>query len=212
MSKAIYEGDFIFFDPSPLVRKGLQTLIDPAYTRTFNFQHLKEIGVALDSNEKQTVIMELYSYSENLYDVIQFILTARVFWPETAFVIFTDITHPGILAILAMEPHLSLVSKRDALDCLPSAITAARDMQGYHSPSIQSQLPFGEPIQPLSHSEWRILALMTSGADPQRIAQVTQRSYKTVSTHKLNIMRKLQLNQADFMRLILVFRTRYHSL
>jgi len=206
MNKATYEGDFIFFDPSPWVRKGLQTLIDPEHTRTCSFQHLKEIEIALGDNEKQTVIMELYSHSENLYDVIQFVLTSRVFWPDAAFVIFTDITHTGILAILAMEPHLSLMSKRDDLDCLSTAI----DIQGYRSPSIQSLL--GQPIQSLSHSEWRILALMISGADPQRIANVTQRSYKTVSTHKLNIMRKLQLNQADFMRLILVFRTRYYPL
>lgn len=210
MNKAVYEGDFIFFDPSPWVRKGLQTLIDPAYARACSFQHLKEIAGALNNNQKQTVIMELYGYSENLYDVMQFILTARAFWPGAALVIFTDITHPGIFAILAMEPHLSLVSKRDALDCLPAAITAARGMQGYRSPSIQLQL--GEPIQPLSYSEWRILALIVSGADPKSIAQVTQLSYKTVSTHKLNIMRKLRLNQADFMRLILVFRTCYHPL
>lgn len=210
MQKEIYEGNFIFFDPSPWVRNGLQTLIDPEHVCACSFQHLKEIEIALGDNEKQTVIMELYSHSENLYDVIQFILTSKLFWPNASFVIFTNITHPGILAILEAEPNLSLVSKRDDLDCLFKAVMAVRERQSYRSPSIQSLL--GQPIQPLSHSEWRILALMISGADPQRIADVTQRSYKTVSTHKLNIMRKLQLSQAEFMRLILAFRTRYPSL
>ncbi|AHG22944.1 LuxR family transcriptional regulator [Chania multitudinisentens RB-25] len=206
MKKALIEGDFIFFEPYPWVREGLQALVDPAYTQTCHFQHLKEIKIALNNKEKQTVIMELYNHSESLYDVIQFILTAKVFWPRADFVIFTDITNPGILAILAAESHLSLVSKRDDLNCLCSAITTAC----YRSPSVQRLLV--QPVQQLSHSEWRILALMIGGATPQRIANVIQRSYKTVSTHKLNIMRKLQLNQTDFMHFILAFRTCYNPL
>ncbi|MOA58241.1 Bacterial regulatory protein, luxR family [compost metagenome] len=51
--------------------------------------------------------------------------------------------------------------------------------------------------------------MMITDSDPRRIARVTHRSYKTVSTHKLNIMRKLGLNQAGFMRLILAFRIQH---
>ncbi|MDK5911761.1 LuxR C-terminal-related transcriptional regulator [Serratia nevei] len=52
---------------------------------------------------------------------------------------------------------------------------------------------------------------MVAGVSPGSIANVTRRSYKTISSHKLNIMRKLGLNQAGFMRLILSLRTRYPS-
>ncbi|MFC0229355.1 helix-turn-helix transcriptional regulator [Serratia aquatilis] len=207
MNRKIGKGTFIFYEPHPWVRKGLQALIDPVHTCSNSFERLKEIEMALNDNGKQTVIMELYNHSENLYDVIQFVLTVRIFWADAAIVIFTDVTNPSILAILAAHPHLSLISKRDKLDCLLNAIEAANLKLIYRSPEIERIQ--GQLIQPLSQSEWRILAFMTGGANSQRIANATQRSYKTVSTHKLNVMRKLKLNQADFMRLVLVFRTRY---
>ncbi|MFT2790768.1 LuxR C-terminal-related transcriptional regulator [Serratia sp. T13T92] len=66
-----------------------------------------------------------------------------------------------------------------------------------------------QELRPLSGCEWRILGLMVAGANAQHAAQVIGRSYKTVCTHKLNIMRKLGLNQVGFMQLLLAFRTRY---
>jgi DNA-binding NarL/FixJ family response regulator len=63
--------------------------------------------------------------------------------------------------------------------------------------------------RPLSGCEWRVLGLMVAGANAQHAAQVIGRSYKTVCTHKLNIMRKLGLNPVGFMQLLLAFRTRY---
>ncbi|CAI1731763.1 two component system sensor kinase SsrB [Serratia proteamaculans] len=161
----------------------------------------------LKENEKQILIMELYNESENLYDVLRFILTINDFWPKTPLIIFTEITNASILAMLAAEAHLSLVAKEDPLDCLFEAFTAADTGVGYRSPGIQTALT--QPVEPLSRSEWRILAMMISDTNPQRIARVTHRSYKTVSTHKLNIMRKLGLNQAGFMRLILAFRLQH---
>ncbi len=207
--RSLYEETFIFFEPHPLVKKGLQALIDPLNQRTCNSHSLKEIVSILNTEGKQTVIMELYHHEEDLYEVVQFVLAAKRYWPKASFVIFTDITNPSILALLASEPHLSLVSKRDDLEYLLAAVSATRYALSYRSPVMQQILQ--QQVQPLSHSEWRILRLMIGGADAQHIACATQRSYKTVCTHKLNIMRKLGVNSVGFMLLVLAFRTRYWS-
>ncbi|WP_261410986.1 helix-turn-helix transcriptional regulator [Serratia quinivorans] len=207
MTNTPFREAILFFEPNPWVRKGLRALIEPK-PMCYQFAHsVRGIDTMLKENDKQILIMELYNESENLYDVLRFILTINDFWPKTPLIIFTEVTNASILAMLAAEVHLSLVAKDDPLDCLFEAIVAANSGEEYRSPGIQTALT--QPVEPLSRSEWRILAMMITDTNPQRIARVTHRSYKTVSSHKLNIMRKLGLNQAGFMRLILAFRLQH---
>ncbi|CAI0775243.1 helix-turn-helix transcriptional regulator [Serratia grimesii] len=204
MTNTTFREAILFFEPNPWVRKGLRALIDPEPI-DYQFVHsTRGIDAELKENEKQILIMELYNESESLYDVLRYILTINDIWPNTSLIIFTSVTNASILTILSTHVHLSLVAKEDSLDCLFDAIAATDTGAGYRSPSIKAVLH--PSVESLSRSEWRILAMMIAGANPQRIASLTHRSYKTVSTHKLNIMRKLGLNQAGFMYLILAFR------
>lgn len=207
MTNTLCREAILFFEPNPWVRKGLQELIEPKPMDDQFVHSIRGIEAMLRANEKQILIMELYNENDNLYDVLSFILTINEFWPKTPLVIFTEVTNASILTILATETDLSLVAKDDPLDCLFEAVTAANTGVEYRSPGIQAALT--QSVEPLSRSEWRILAMMITDTNPQRIARITQRSYKTVSTHKLNIMRKLGLNQAGFMRLILAFRSQH---
>ncbi|NTX77850.1 response regulator transcription factor [Serratia proteamaculans] len=207
MMNTPFRESILFFEPNPWVRKGLRALIESKPVHYQFAYNLRGIDAALKENERQILIMELYNESENLYDVLRFILTINDFWPKTPLIVFTDVTNASILAMLAAEVHLSLVAKDDPLDCLFAAVVAADTGVEYRSPGIQTVLT--RPVESLSRSEWRILAMMITDTNPQRIARVTHRSYKTVSSHKLNIMRKLGLNQAGFMRLILAFRLQH---
>lgn len=170
---------------------------------------LRELEEALKEGKPRVLIMELYHQREYLYDVLRFILTAKNVWPEIPLVIFTAVEHPGILALLATDVRIAIVAKEEPLHCLSDAIAAAGKFSGYRSPHIRARLVHSAAT--LSGTEWRVLAMMVAGASPRSIANVTRRSYKTISSHKLNIMRKLGLNQAGFMRLILTLRTRYPS-
>jgi DNA-binding NarL/FixJ family response regulator len=207
---SFYNDTYILFDPHPLVNIGLQALIGPQNKTIKPLNRLKEIVLSLNDNEQQTVIMELYHHTEELYQVVRFVLTAGKLWPKASLVVFTDIINPDILSLLAAQKHLSLVAKRDNVNYLLAAISAAHPSASFRSPVIRQLLLQGQ--RTLSGCEWRILGLMVSGASAQHAAQVIGRSYKTVCTHKLNIMRKLGLNQVGFMQLVLVFRTRYCSL
>lgn len=203
--KSFYNDTFILFDPHPLVSIGLQALINPASQRVSHLSSLADISLLLNENERQTVIMELYHHNEDIYSVVRFLLTAGKIWPKASLVVLTDLTNPEILSLLAAQKHLSLVAKCDDINYLLAAISAAHPTSSYRSPTMRKLLS----QRPLSCCEWRILGLMVAGANAQHTAQVIGRSYKTVCTHKLNIMRKLGINQVGFMQLLLAFRTRY---
>ncbi|HGM5488524.1 TPA: LuxR C-terminal-related transcriptional regulator [Serratia fonticola] len=207
MTASFYHDNYILFDPHPLVRVGLEALIALDNKRVSHLASLKDITQLLNDNEQQTVIMELYHHNEDIYSVVRFLLTAGKIWPRACLVVLTDISNPGILTLLAAQKHLSLVAKRDDINYLLAAISAAHPTASYRSPVIQQLLL--QRLRTLSSCEWRILGLMVSGANAQHAAQVIGRNYKTICTHKLNIMRKLGLNQVGFMQLLLVFRTRY---
>lgn len=204
---AFYNETFIIFDPHPLVNIGLQALIDPNNKKISRLSRLKDIVSLLNDKEQQTVIMELYHHTEDIYQVVRFVLTFGTLWPKASLVVFTDIINPDILSLLAAQKYLSLVAKRDSVNYLLAAISAAHPTASYRSPAMRQLLL--QELRPLSGCEWRILGLMVAGANAQHAAQVIGRSYKTVCTHKLNIMRKLGLNQVGFMQLLLAFRTRY---
>lgn len=204
---AFYNDTYILFEPHPLANVGLQTLIESKNKKISCLSKLKDIVLSLHDNEQQMVIMELYHHTENIYQVVRFVLTAGSLWPKASMVVFTDITNPDILSLLAAQKHLSLVAKRDNVNYLLATISAAHPTASYRSPAIRQLLLQGQ--RALSGCEWRILGLMVAGGNAQHIAQVIGRSYKTVCTHKLNIMRKLGLNPVGFIQLLLVFRTRY---
>lgn len=203
--RACYNDTYILFDPHPLVNIGLQALIESENKRVNHITSLKDITHLLNDNEQQTVIMELYHHSENTYGVVRFLLTAGKIWPKASLVILTDIYNPGILSLLAAQKHLSLVAKRDNVNYLLSAISTAHPTTSFRSPAMRRKFS----PRSLSGCEWRILGLMVAGASVQHVAQTIGRNYKTVCTHKLNIMRKLGLNQVGFILLLLAFRTRY---
>lgn len=209
MVKADYGDALLFFEPSYLVRKGMETFLVTRTSDRYFIDTLRELEGALKDEMPRALIMELYHQSEYLYDVLRFVLTAKNVWPEIPLVIFTAVEHPGILALLATDARIAIVAKSDPLHCLNDAIAAAGEFSGYRSPHIRARLV--HTTAALSATEWRVLAMMVAGASPRSIANVTRRSYKTISSHKLNIMRKLGLNQAGFMRLILTLRTRYPS-
>ncbi|RTF38890.1 DNA-binding response regulator [Serratia marcescens] len=209
MVKADFGDALLFFEPSYLVRTGMEVFLVTRSSDRYFIDALSELEGALKGGKPRALIMELYHQNEYLYDVLRFVLTAKNVWPEIPLVIFTAVEHPGILALLATDARIAIVAKEEPLHCLRDAIAAAGEFSGYRSPHIRARLAHS-PVA-LSDGEWRVLAMMAAGASPRSIANLTRRSYKTVSSHKLNIMRKLSLNQAGFMRLILTLRTRYPS-
>ena len=203
---------FILYDAMPWVGMGLGAFLRPLSATTQPVASLSELKAILMQQPRQTVIMELYGAQECLYDGLYFILHEKAFWPNTPWVVLTDIENHSVLRLLASIPDSVLVSKRDGLEAILDAISAAHHAVHYLSPAIRRSIAGQQEsgtFKHLSGSEWRILALMAAGFSAKSIATTTYRSYKTVSTHKLNIMHKLGLNQSGFIHLLLSLRTRW---
>ncbi|EFE93757.1 DNA-binding transcriptional activator EvgA [Serratia odorifera] len=204
-------GNFIFYDPVSWVHEGLMVLLQPSIIGLYQAVAFNQITAALEMQPRQTVIMELYGVNERVIDGVRFILEAKNLWPETAWVVFTDIENYSVLHLLASIPQIALVSKRDGMALLLTGIESARAGQGYQSPCIAQTLlrhPCPAPVKGLSGSEWRIMAMMVAGLTPQRIAISTRLAYKTVSSHKRNILNKLCSTRTGFIKMLLTLRKR----
>ncbi|MBH1928371.1 response regulator transcription factor [Serratia rubidaea] len=203
---------FILYDAMPWVGMGLEAFLRPLSAATQAVVSLSELKAALSQQPRQTVIMELYGAQECLYDGLYFILHEKAFWPSTLWIVLTDIENHSVLRLLSSIPDSVLVSKRDGLAAILDGISAAHHGVHYLSPTIRRCIAGQQEsaaFRQLSGSEWHILALMAAGFSAKSIATTTYRSYKTVSTHKLNIMHKLGLNQSGFLHLLLSLRTRW---
>ncbi|MBS0975560.1 helix-turn-helix transcriptional regulator [Serratia rubidaea] len=203
---------FILYDAMPWVGMGLEAFLRPLSAATQPVASLSELKAALSQQPRKTVIMELYGAQECLYDGLYFILHEKAFWPNTPWVVLTDIENYSVLRLLSSIADSVLVSKRDGLDAILDGISAAHHAMHYLSPTIRRGIAGQHgsgAFRHLSGCEWRILALMAAGFSAKSIATATYRSYKTVSTHKLNIMHKLGLNQSGFLHLLLSLRTRW---
>ncbi|MFI8415578.1 LuxR C-terminal-related transcriptional regulator [Serratia sp. NPDC078593] len=209
MEKTISAGHFIFYDAIPWINLGLTYFLKPDIIHSQQVSSLNELNEALRCQPQQTVVMELYGTHERLYEGVRYILQAKERWPDTAWVVFTDVENYSILHLLATIPNISLVSKRERLEFILTGITSARYALGYQSPEIKriiEQHPLPAPVKLFSNTEWQVLALMVSGLTPQRIATTTRRTYKTISSHKLNISHKVCIKQMDFIMMLLAFR------
>ena len=108
-------------------------------------------------------------------------------------VVYTGHAHP-CLALAAMEAGaLAYVSKasgaRLALDAIQTVIDGGR----FVDPTIDLGLARNHPWSRLSPSERSILLSLARGENLQALAIDSQRSYKTVTAHKYNAIRKLGL-------------------
>jgi two-component system response regulator NreC len=101
------------------------------------------------------------------------------------------------------------VIKRAAADDLVASIKAARAGEVYLSPSMSTQLvnkylmlgsneteddTTALPYDALTDREREILRLLALGKDNKNIARLLDIAYRTVETHRANIMKKLNLH------------------
>lgn len=97
------------------------------------------------------------------------------------------------------------VMKREALDCVLSAVRSVLAGEIYLSPSMSKRMIFDHidgdgqrrsPIERLTDRELEILQLIGEGQEVREIADALHLSGKTVEAHRANIKEKLHLTNA----------------
>ncbi len=192
--------DILVLEPSHFIVEGIKGIMVPECNagKITAVNSLMELAFNLNKMKKQVIVMELYNHTDNVCDSIRFILNIRPGYHQHRWIILTDIFHQGISRLLSHPAAITLLPKSEALACI----------SGHLNSNIASGTSYHDLHNPLSGGEWQILQMMVRGIREKDISTRLNRSYKTVSSQKLNIMRKLQLSKTDFLKLLLELRKR----
>jgi two-component system capsular synthesis response regulator RcsB len=113
--------------------------------------------------------------------------------PSLKILVYTGNPSP-CLALAALEHGATAyVSKGSGAHLAIDAIRAVVDMRTFVDPSIDVAAAREHPWNRLSPSERSVVLALAKGENMQSLALNSRRSYKTVSTHKYNALRKLGL-------------------
>lgn len=117
--------------------------------------------------------------------------------PDLQVVIYTGAEHPCLAQTLLELGARAFVSKSSGPQIAIEAITAVVAGTTYVDPVIDLQAAKKHPWHQLTSGERVVLIALARGENLQAIAIDSDRSYKTVTTHKYNALRKLGLRSKD---------------
>ncbi|PAJ81923.1 response regulator [Burkholderia ubonensis] len=124
-------------------------------------------------------------------------------YPGLRFVTVTMLNSPAVFRALQTLGVRCICSKSDAMSHIVAAVHAAFTHGRYLSPTIAALLDDGDPSggNPLTQRESEIVRLFREGYKVTEIAEILNRSKKTISAQKLAAMRKLGMKRdADLIR------------
>ncbi|MFA5549433.1 MAG: response regulator transcription factor [Porticoccaceae bacterium] len=196
--------DLLVADDHSLVRNGLCRLINNEADMAVKSEAADGASVLslIASNDYSLLLLDLSMPSPSGPALIEAI---REIKPELPILVVTMQDNPA-MAKLSMESGANgYITKDSEPDILLRAIRQVAAGKNYLSPDILKSvgsLGLGrKPSPALSKREKEILAQIAAGLSNNEIARVLFISEKTVSTHKSNIMEKLQLKTfADLLR------------
>ena len=112
-------------------------------------------------------------------------------------VIYTGAEHPCLAQILLELGARAFVSKSSGPQVAMEAITTVVAGNTYVDPIVDLEAARKHPWHQLTSGERAVLIALARGENLQAIAIDSDRSYKTVTTHKYNALRKLGLRSKD---------------
>jgi two-component system capsular synthesis response regulator RcsB len=108
-------------------------------------------------------------------------------------IVYTGNTSPSLALAALDHGAMAYVSKCSGPQLAIDAIRAVVAGRTFVDPSIDVEAARSHPWNRLSNSERDVMLALAKGENMQALAINSQRSYKTVSTHKYNAFRKLGL-------------------
>ncbi len=197
----------IIADDHPVVRKGLMQII---HDENQHFYKIDEAGSGpellkkISHNKYDLILLDISMPGMNGLEVMEEIKKKESHPP----VLILSIPPEEQYAVRALKSGASgYLNKNSSSTELMSAIKALVAGKRYISKDISNLLVdyldtgFSKPHENLTNREHQIMLLIASGKKLTEIADTLSLSIKTVSTHKSNILRKMNLNSnADLAR------------
>lgn len=187
-------------DDHPVIRLGVRAALDEAPA-------IQCIGEAKDSSELvklleqagkdaapcDVVVTDYAMPGGDHGDGLELLNHLQTHFPGLRIVVMTGLDQPGLLNRLNSLGIAGILSKGDDLQHVASAVMAVYAQRRYLSPSVAEHLQHLEKrrVTSLSPNEKKVITLFISGLSVAEIATALGRKKQTVSTQKINAMRKL---------------------
>jgi two-component system, NarL family, captular synthesis response regulator RcsB len=196
----------IVADDHPVIRFGVENSLD-------DISNVTHMGSASNSTELMTllssgscdVLITDYAMPGGLYgDGLELITHLRMRYPDLCIIVLTGMNKPVLIRALLARGIRIILSKVDDIANVRTALQAAQTGRRYFSPTVAAivkALEMPQSTSRLSQREAEVIKLYLAGATINAIAQQLQRSKQTISTQKVNAMRKLGVaNDADLFK------------
>ena len=132
----------------------------------------------------------------------------RTRWPELPILVLTMHNEPQMATSVLRAGANGYITKDCDLDVLLPAVRKVAARGNYLSPGLAEKIVFydtpstqGAPHLQLTERENQVFQLLTQGLSINDISSMLVVSHKTISTHKIRLLKKLSCsNIADLMR------------
>ncbi|WP_233264165.1 response regulator transcription factor [Lysobacter panacisoli] len=189
----------VLADDHPIVSSGVRMLLEQSSDLRVVAEVTSpdELIRVLGSTECDLVVTDFNMPGEQAADGLSLLQLLGRRWPERPIVVLTQLGNSATLNSIARLPNVrGLVSKADTVKELPMAVQAATVGRQYISVSVKRQFDLARTEAPgatttLSRREAEVMRLFASGNTVSEIARQLNRSVKTVSSQKVEAMRKL---------------------
>ncbi|MBU8974586.1 response regulator transcription factor [Lysobacter sp. MMG2] len=189
----------VLADDHPIVSSGVRALLEqhPGLRVVAEATSPDELLRVLESTDCEVVVTDFNMPGEQAADGLSLLQLLGRRWPERHVVVLTQLANPGVLNnISRLQNVRGVVSKSDAMKELPMAVTAATAGRSFLSSTVRKQIESAQgdaadATSTLSKREGEVMRLFALGHTVSEIARQLNRSVKTVSSQKVEAMRKL---------------------
>jgi len=164
--------------------------------------------LAKPGTEFDILLLDLSLGSASLADSIDLIVQVLKRWPATRIIVVTMHNEPDIVNVALQSGALGYVSKASSIDVLQEAIAHAHQGRRFLDPNLVEVIVMKRQRDDiawdadLTKREREVMARLCNGQRVSDIADALCLSIKTVSTHKIRLMEKLDIkSNADLIKI-----------
>ncbi|RDS83786.1 DNA-binding response regulator [Dyella monticola] len=186
-------------DDHPVIRMGIEATLDSISSvhRIGSVSDSTQLVALLDAHPCEILVTDYAMPGGQYGDGLELISFLRNRYQDMNIIVLTGLGKMVLIrSLMAFGIH-AILSKTDDISHLSGAIQAAQAGRRYFSPSIANIMKsqsLGSSSMQLSPREAEVIALYIGGASINGIAEKLQRSKQTISTQKVNAMRKLGID------------------
>lgn len=189
----------VLADDHPIVSSGVRALLEqhPGLRVVAEATSPDELLRVLERTDCELVVTDFNMPGEQAADGLSLLQLIGRRWPERPIVVLTQMANPGVLGNISRLANVrGVISKSDAMKELPTAVNAAVAGRSYLSTTVRKQIEStqgdsADSVSALSKREAEVMRLFALGHTVSEIARQLNRSVKTVSSQKVEAMRKL---------------------